>query len=78
LDGTYRDGNDSKGELIEFRKDEEVLMVQLRALEGWDPNLGHLTETFHPTCLSTRSPTAAFNLTPTSSSGWFVTVRVYR
>ena len=45
-------------------------LPRLKVLEGWDPNLQHVTPPFHPICLSTRSENPAFNLTPSVSHGW--------
>lgn len=49
---------------------EYGLMPRMRVLEGWNPNLDHVTPPFHPTCLSTRAVEPRFNLTPTESYDW--------
>lgn len=49
---------------------EYGMMPRLRVLQGWNPDLGYAVPHFHPTCLSTRSTEARFNLTPSNSHGW--------
>lgn len=45
-------------------------LPRLRVLQGWDPDVEHVVPPFHPTCLSTRSKIAEYNLTAISSRGW--------
>jgi len=50
---------------------EYPILPRLPFLSGWNPDITHTTPPFHPTCLSTRSESPAYQLTPTFSDGWY-------
>lgn len=50
---------------------EYSTLPRMLLLEGWNPDVHHATPPFRPTCLSTRSTLAQYNLTPSAASeGW--------
>ena len=50
--------------------DEYGVLPRMKLLEGWNPNIDHVAPPFRPTCLSTRSTEARYNLTPSANDGW--------